>query len=183
MTISLNAIMKRKPVRMWLTNLASTEEMPAHYNPTEVKEKIQVNYGRLKVLGLSHEVLQYQNTGNLTLDFSLAFRAFDDNLNRVKDIGEMKKFMYALCYPRRGAADIAGGAPPRCLFIWPNYASLTCVLTGMEWTNQLFARDGTPTLAEANLTIEEIRDFRLYSEDVRDFGLQRAGAGAGGSNI
>jgi len=172
------AAMRRKPKRMWLTNVDTLEEMIAHYNPSEMEEIISVNYNRLKVLGLSHEILQYQNTGNLRLNMVLQFHAFDGTnegqRNRVLDMKDAKRFIQSLCYSKRGAGDIAGGAPPRVLFIWPNYAALTCKITGdMTWKTTQQALDGSPMVSECKITLEEVRDFRLYSEDVRIYGIER----------
>jgi hypothetical protein len=168
---------------MWLTDLNTTEEREAQYNPSEIEETLSVNYARLAIMGLSHKPMQYQNTDNLSLDFTLVFRAFDDTGNRVNDMKEMKKFLYSLCYSPRSAGSIIGGAPPRVLFIFPNLASLTCKITQLKYKTLLQALDGSPTMSEAKITIEEIRDTRLFSEDVREYGIQRASAGEGGKDI
>ena len=38
--------------------------MECLFNPTQLSEKVQVNWNRLSALGLSHQVLQFQSTGN-----------------------------------------------------------------------------------------------------------------------
>lgn len=172
-----------QPIRMWLTNIDTTEEMTAHCNPAEIEEKLTVNYARLAVMGLSHQPLQYQNTSNQKLDFTLLFRWAGASKNRVKDMKDAKKFIYSLCYAKRGASTIAGGAPPRVLFIWPNYAALTCVIVDLGFRTVQFARDGSPLISECKVQIEEIRDVRLFSDDVREVGLERAGGGEGGSDV
>ena len=44
-----------------------------------------------------------------------------------------------------------------------------------------FNLDGTPVQFTAKLTLEEIRDVRLVSEDVLASGTQRSGVGRGGA--
>lgn len=165
----------RAPQRMSLTNVSTTDSIEAEFNPEELEEAIAVNYARLAVLGLSHEPLQYQRTGNHGFDFDLALRAYDESGNRVADIQYHRRFLLSLCYPRRGAGNVVGGAPPRVLFVWPNLASLTAVITSLKMKHTLFGRDGTPYHSAIKVGIEEIRDFRLFSEDVLKMGTQRSG--------
>lgn len=165
----------RAPSRMSFTNVSTTESFEAQFNPAELGEKIAVNYARLAVMGLSHEPLQYQRTGNHTFDFELALRVYDDNGNRRVTIVDQRRFLLSLCYPRRGATNVIGGAPPRVLFVWPNLASLTSVIASLDFKHTLFGRDGTPYHSQVKVGLEEIRDFRLFSEDVRKTGTQRPG--------
>jgi hypothetical protein len=59
--------------------------------------------------------------------------------------------------------------------------ALTCVLTGLSFKYGRFALDGTPIQFSARVTIEEIRDVRLLSEDVLADGTRRSGAAPGGT--
>lgn len=171
----------RAPSRMSLTNVSTTQTVQAQFNPTELKEKLTVNYARLAVLGLSHKPLQYQQTDNHAFDFELALRVYQDGQNQSVTIQMIRRFLLSLCYSRRGAANVVGGAPPRVLFVWPNLASLTSVVTTLEFTHTLFGLDGTPYHSTVKVGIEEIRDFRLYSEDVLATGTQRPGTSSTGS--
>ena len=62
------------------------------------------------------------------------------------------------------------------LFIWPRFISLTCVITALSFKYSRFRLDGTPVQFTAKVAFEEIRDVRLYSEDVLRDGTQRSGA-------
>ena len=163
--------------RMLLVNMTTTKELDVQFNPAELDESLQVNYNHLKVLGLSHEPQQYQNTGNHSFDFELAYRVYDEGNNCRNDNLYARKFLLSLCYPMRGAQTIVGGAPPRVKFIWPNLADLACIITKVSFHHSFFGIDGTPYHFGAKVSIEEIRDMRLTSEDVIRYGTQRSAGG------
>ncbi len=170
--------MGRAPRRMSLVNLngdPSTleNEMEAQFNPTELDEKIAVNYNRLAIMGMSHKGLQYQQTDNMTWDFELAFRAFDNVGNRLPYLRFARNFLMSVCVPRRGSADVTGGAPPRLLFIWPNMITLTAVITSLAFKHTFMGQDGTFYHSAAKITLEEMRDVRMFSEDILETGTQR----------
>lgn len=174
-------ISRRKPARMSLANLKTGDTIEAFYNPTELTEKISVNYARLQVMGLSHQPMQYQNTGNHGFDFELAFRVFDENnKNRIADMDFVRRFLISLCYPIANAVDVVGGAPPHVLFVWPQLAALQAKITELEFKHTMFDLSGRPTHSAAKLKIEEIRDFRLTSEDAFAHGTRRGGTGSAG---
>ena len=56
-----------RPPRCVLVNVTSGESMECLFNPTQLSEKLQVNWNRLAVPGLSHQVLQFQSTANRQL--------------------------------------------------------------------------------------------------------------------
>jgi hypothetical protein len=165
----------QRPARMSIANVATGESVEAQFNPTEFEEAIEVNWARQTVPGLSHQPLQFVNTGNVRFTLDLNFDA-QDATTTIEDVLFARRFLQSLCYPRRGAEDVAGGGPPRALFVWPKVIALTCVLTGISLKYGRFALDGTPTQFSAKVTLEEIRDVRLLSEDVLADGTQRSGA-------
>jgi len=61
--MTLSAALARAP-RCLLVNVASGESMECLFNPTQLTEKLQVNWNHLSVPGLSHQVLQFQGTSN-----------------------------------------------------------------------------------------------------------------------
>lgn len=180
--VDLTRVLARKPERMHLANLLTQEELEAQFNPTELKEHIAVNYARLGILGMSHQPLQYQYTGNHEFNFEMFFRVYDDRGNRIDDMDNARRFLLSLTVPPRGAQSIAGGAPPRVLFVWPNLASLTSVITDLSINHTLFNIDGRSLHNSASVKLEEIRDVRIFSEDIRLRGtLQRSGSSVGGA--
>jgi hypothetical protein len=167
----------QRPARMSIANVATGDSVEAQFNPTEFEEAIEVNWARQTVPGLS---LQFVNTGNARFTLDLNFEV-QDATTTIEDILFARRFLQSLCYPRRGAEDVAGGGPPRALFVWPNVIALTCVLTGLSFKYGRFALDGTPIQFTAKVTLEEITDVRLLSEDVLADGTRRSGAAPGGT--
>ena len=160
---------------MSIANIATGDSVEAQFNPTDFEEALEVNWARQTVPGLSHQPLQFVNTGNVKFTLELNFEA-QDPATDLEEIHFARRFMQSLCYPRRGAPDVSGGGPPRALFVWPNVASLTCVVTALSFKYGRFNLDGTPIQFTAKVTLEEIRDVRLLSEDVLASGTQRSGA-------
>lgn len=169
------------PTRMSIANLKTGDVLEAQFNPTEVQESLSVNYNELSVLGLSHQPTQYQSTGNQSFDFELAFFAFDARGNRLDDIAYARRFLQSLCYSSRGAGDVLGGAPPRALFLWPALASLVCTVRSLQTTFQQFNVLDYPVRWNTKVKLVEVRDGRIYSEDVLQSGTER-GAGARGED-
>jgi hypothetical protein len=166
------------PVRGALSNLRTGETMEFLLNPTDLREQVQVNYGRQQVPGLSHQVLQFSSTGNTTLpvEFYLdKFFARAASAEEDPDILSFKRFLQALTVPVGGAEDIAHGGPPRALFVWPGLLALTCVVTSLEFRYEQFDVSGKVLVYRAQVTFEEIRDVRMTSDEVRTLGSLRGG--------
>jgi hypothetical protein len=165
---------------MSIANVSSGDSIDAQFNPTEFEEALEVNWARQTVPGLSHQPLQFVHTGNAKFTLELNFEAQDPTTN-LDEIHRSRRFLQSLCYPRRGADDVIGGGPPRALFVWPNVVSLTCVVTALSFKYGRFNLDGTPVQFTAKVTLEEIRDVRLLSEDVLQDGTQRSGTATEGA--
>jgi hypothetical protein len=163
------------PARMSIANVSTGDSIEAQFNPTEFEEQLELNWARQTIPGLSHQPLQFVHTGNTKFPLELNFEA-QDPATTLAEIHYARRFLQSLCYPRRGAETVAGGGPPRVLFIWPNFISLTCVVTALSFKYGRFNLDGTPIQFTAKVTLEEIRDVRLLSEDVLRDGTQRSGA-------
>jgi hypothetical protein len=161
------------PRRMAIVNLATGETVEAPFNPEDLEEAVEVLYARQPVRGLSHQPLQYGSTGNVTFQFELRFLVTSPAA--AKSLSSVRRFLQSLCYPGWSAESVVTGGPPRCLFVWPGLVSLTCVVTqlGLHYTR--FRPDGVPIEMAARLALEEIRDTRLFSEDVRIAGSLRGG--------
>jgi hypothetical protein len=167
------------PSRMSIANVSTGDSVDAQFNPTELEESLEVNWARQTVPGLSHQPLQFVNTGNVKFTLELNFETQDPGAD-LDQLLRARRFLQSLCYPRRGAADVASGGPPRALFVWPTIVSLTCVITSLTFKYSRFNVAGTPVQFTAKIGLEEIRDVRLLSEEVLANGSQRSGAGRGG---
>jgi hypothetical protein len=162
---------------MSIANVSSGESIEVPANPTELEELLESNWVRQPVPGLSHQPLQYVHTGNVRFSMELHFDAVAPGTG-LDQVLHARRFVQSLCYPRRGVAEVLGGGPPRVLFVWPRLVSLTCVITALTFRYQRFNLDGLPVQFTARITLEEIRDVRLASEDVLISGTQRSGVGS-----
>ncbi len=155
---------------------ASAEDntLQAQFNPTELAETIAVNWNKLAVLGFSHMPQQYQNTDNHGFSFELTFHAMDGSGRRLDDLVRARKFLLALCYASKNTrGSPATGAPPRVMFFWPNLVSLTCILKKLAFKHTMFNVQGSPVITAVKIDIEEIRDQRLYADEVLLRGTRR----------
>lgn len=172
------------PERMLIANLKTGEEVSAQFNPEEVKEAIQVNYEKLDIQGLSHQPRQYKNTGNLGISFELGF---DQMSFRNVELGGtavgggdpqlMRRYLLSLCYSSRQAQTVTTGEPPRLLFVWPEMWVVQCQLDKLEFTHRRFRKKGLSTLFTASLSLEQVSDQRIFSEDVFEHGTLRSSSG------
>jgi len=159
-----------RPPRCSLVNVVTGEPIECLFNPTQLVEKVKVNWNRLTVPGLSHRVLQYQSTGNRELS-SVEFyldRAFAAEQPGDLDIMEFRAFLRALTVPPAAPEGMAGTAPPRTLFIWPGVLTVEAVLTAVHFQYRQFGVDGRALVYAANVTFEEILDVRVTSESLRE---------------
>src|SRR5215217_294400 len=123
-----------RPPRCTLVNLTSNEELRCLANPTELTEKVAVNWNRLTVPGLSHQVLQFGSSGNRQLSGLELFldRYLAAEEPQAPDILEFRRFLLALTVPPAGAAGAPPAAPPRVLFVWPRLLTMEAVLASVE---------------------------------------------------
>lgn len=173
-----------RPPRCLLVNVITGETMECLFNPTQISEKLQVNWNRLSVPGLSHQVLQFQSTGNRQLsgvEFYLDrfFASKQPGWSHTScaarpcdlgspDIMEFRSFIRALTVPPAGTEDVPDTAPPRMLFIWPNVVTVETVVTDVEFQYRQIATDGKVLVYSATVSFEEILDVRVTSEQLRE---------------
>ena len=155
--------------RCFLVNIVTGESIDCLFNPTELSEKLSVNWNRLVIPGLSHQVLQFQATGNRQLsnvEFYLD-RFFAAEQPGSPEILEFRAFIRALTVPPAGTEGVPATAPPRALFIWPDTVTVECVISSVEFLYKRLAVDGTVLVYTATVTFEEILDTRVTSEELR----------------
>ncbi|WP_228560082.1 MULTISPECIES: peptidoglycan-binding protein [Myxococcus] len=143
--------------------------MECLFNPTQLVEKLQVNWNRLVVPGLSHQVLQFQGTSNRQLagvEFDLdAF--FATQQADTSNIMAFRAFLRALTVPPAGTEGVLATAPPRVLVLWPGVLTVECVVASVEFQYRQLAVDGRVLVYTATVTFEEILDTRVTSEQLR----------------
>ena len=158
-----------RPARCVLANVLTGEALECLFNPTQISEKVQVNWTRLAVPGLSHQVLQYQSTSNRQLagvEFYLD-KLFAAAQPGDPDILDFRDFLHALTVPPRATETVLATAPPRLLFLWPRVLTIETVVTDLEFQYRQFGTDGAALVYTATVTFEEIHDVRVTSEDRR----------------
>jgi hypothetical protein len=152
-----------------LANLTTGESLECLFNPTQLTEKVQVNWNRQVVPGLSHQVLQFQSTSNRQLagvEFYLD-RFFAAEQPGDPNILDFRAFLRALTVPPKGTDGVLATSPPRVLLIWPNVLTLECVVDSVDFQYRQLATDSSLLVYAASVTFEEILDTRVTSEDLR----------------
>jgi hypothetical protein len=158
---------------MEIWNVQETTMLSIQFNPRKLPEKLKAVWKKHVVPGMSHPVMQYNHTDALqvTLDLLWSVQTKDD----LQRLGEARKFIMAMMVPWRGYTS-----PPRALLNWPNLLSLNAVILDLDGGHEYFDGDLNTSWYTAKLTVEEIRDGRLYGDDVLRNGTRR---GTGGSLV
>ncbi len=151
-------------------NLQTRQFIVVQHTPTKASEELSSNYEHLKILGLSHEHLQYSGTGNHKLAFPLEFNGAPAFGQTAMD---QRRFLLANQYASRSARNVKSGGPSGIVVDWPNLFSLVCVQMSVKIEHELFLPDGQPLKFTAQLAFEELRDLRIYAEDVARLGTVR----------
>lgn len=159
--------------RMTVSNLVTLETIEVMFNPTEWSVAFDVNWQRFTVPGLSHQPKHYVNTNNAVIPLDLYYRAHTSA--QLDEMRDKMQFFESLGYPVASDQVVSGG-PPRILFRWPKVATMICTLNSYAQNFVQFVRLGRVRIARTRVEIEEIRDRRLLSDEVRRFGLVRAGS-------
>lgn len=161
------------PDRVIIGDLETGESLQALYNPAKVEATIEVNFTRLTIPGLSHQILQFIHTGNLAVSFTLGFDGNSQDDVDAADGQDMRNFLHSLTLQRKSASSVASGSPPRVLLYWPNLYQIVCQLVTMKEIHDFFDPTMAPVIFAVELKVEENRQTRLFSEDVRRSGTLR----------
>lgn len=157
---------------MAFANLSTGEVVEAQYNPEQVQIELGVNFQRLGIPGQSHALLQYIHTENPTLSLDLEYHVDKPADFETRDNAE--RFFLSCCYPEGDAGSVAQGGPPTILVVWPNWLALECKVTGVRSRVSRFNATGDPVIETLTVTVEEARDARLTSAEVRENGWRRS---------
>ncbi len=150
-----------RPARCSLVNVSTGEALECLFNPPQLQERIEVHWSRAAPLGLGHQVLQYESTGNRALggvEFYVD-RFFARAVESDPDVLAFAEFMRALTRPPEGSVDVASTAPPRVLIVWPNVLTIETVVTELELKFTDFAQDGSVLVYTATCSFEQILDI------------------------
>lgn len=151
-------------------NLQTRQFIIAQYTPQRVSEELASNYEHLKLLGLSHEHLQYSGTTNHKVSFTLDFNG---DPKQGQTAAQQRRFLLSNQYASRSARNVKSGGPAGIVLDWPNLFSLTCAQMSVKMDHELFLATGGSRKFTAALVFEDLRDVRLYAEDVARLGTVR----------
>jgi hypothetical protein len=185
-------ILDERPRRVTLIrnpgDINTREVYPVLLNPSTLREQIGVEWTKLGVIGLDHEVPHYARTKSIELPLSFYFSQYfaaleprsqaalnrdavitsDTPLSKIaRSSMDFANFMRSLCFPTR-----EGLRPPPLKIIWPNVLDLTGVVTSLSFEYRKFDRDLAPIIYQADITLLETRITRRFSEEVRQNGIQ-----------
>ncbi len=165
------------PPKASLFNLSSGETKDFFFNPTTLEQNMgEVNYDRIGYPGLSHQRLAYQGNTNpqVPIEVFVDKISLDAANGTDVDVEDFKNYLQALTLPVEGDGFTTGSAPPRVIFAWPNVTNFTAVLRNLSFQNRTFSQEtGQVLIYTATFTLEEVRDQRLSSEEVRQHGFNR----------
>lgn len=168
------------------------ESYEALLNPNRLRETINVEWNRLPVIGLDHEILHYGRTKSLEIPLSFYFSAYaagrvfragdvETEVAEAEFLGastvvpdskirhqamDFANFLRSLCFPTRG-----GFRPPDVRVLWPNVFEIIGVASNVSFEYQKFDRTMTPIIYTADVTFLEVRLTRRFSEQVRKTGI------------
>lgn len=146
----------------------------AQYNPDSLEETLGAVYAKVKVQGMSHQPMQFEHSENWAASFDLAFDAFS---SESYDINMTRNMLQSWVCPQRGSGSIASGAPTRVLFYWPGLITMSTVIMKLKFKHKRFGWPGldmATTWFVCSVSLEEIRDTRLFADDVERSGTIRS---------
>lgn len=156
--------------RVNIINLRSGDVFSAQFNPQELERMVSVNYAQQGIMGMSHQQLQFQYRNNETLKFTFYF---DSRSTDAGDLVTAERMLDATTLGSRAAQTISGGGPPDVIFQWGDYFHLRCRVQKLKYNYKRFTLRGQPIYFSCEVDVTEIRDERLYAEDVMANGLVR----------
>ena len=164
--------MQRAP-RMTIINTETGETFRPQFNPTEIEEQIAVNFARQQVPGLSHEVMQFVNTGNRAFNFELFFQLGSTTISSAGAVNAQGGFHHYVrsrlrefAYPR-AASGLVNAGPPRALLVFPGFITVQAYLLDLSFKFQRFNVQNQPVAFTASTQWEEVRDTMRLSDEIR----------------
>jgi hypothetical protein len=168
---------------------ANPTVFPALFNPEILEEEINVQWSRLQVIGLDHEVPHYTNTRSLSYTLEFYWSEFQFFLRQrsaspsltgdqrgstantqpqlERNAISFMNFLRSLCFPTR-----TGLRPPTLQVIWPTVFNLIGVVESVKFTFARFDTNLSPIVYRATVEFLETRATRRFSEDVAQIGLE-----------
>jgi len=193
---ALDEYMDVNPQRVTLVRspgLDTETVFPVLFNPETLNEEISVQWSKLQVIGLDHEVPHYTNTRSLSYNLEFYWSEFqyylrqrtqprpptNNTLNSVptkpQDAQAFMNFLRSCAFPTR-----TGLRPPTLKVIWPGMFELLGVVERITFAFTRFDTNLAPIVYRATVGFLETRVTRRFSEDVDQVGLTYDGYSATG---
>lgn len=152
--------------KLQLWNVQEGTVLECMFNPKKLPESLKAVYTKLTVPGMSHQPVNFSHVENhsWTIETLWAVQTKAD----VDKLQEARKFILSLMYPWRGHTS-----PPRALLVFGPTVSLTGFVTEFDGEHVHFDAEQNTTWWTCKLTFEEVRDARLYGDDVLRDGTRR----------
>lgn len=168
----------------------STERLLFQFNPTQLRERIRVDYGMTLPFQGSHEISTYTGTRSERIPLDLFYTVFDGKVSgaerRFPDLTRFpatdqtaesalagpERFLKSLCYAAKDDA-----APPTVVFDWPTILRMFVRVESLDIGFDHFDHPklrGLTLVASMVLREELPIDHRLTLESVRQLGSVRA---------
>lgn len=116
------------------------------FNPAEVSIDKSVTYGEQDILGLDAPIQQFVSGDAATLSATLRFDVYEREEDDVRELTDR--------FAELVLVDGDLHAPPLVQFAWGSI-TFTSVVESVNTTFTMFARDGTPVRARADVTFKE----------------------------
>ena len=166
----------QEPVSATLRNMTNGETKQFLINPSELDLLLQASWKELDIKGMPNLPVQYQNTKNIRIRFTLI-----SNRLYVQDAGKVsferakqfmkdyRAFLHSLVLPSN-EENISGyqtSEPTKVWFNWPNVLSFPMSISSIRWKLTNFAIDlsSNHELAEVS-AIVNLPDV-LWSDEIR----------------
>lgn len=171
----------QRPPNVSLVNLYDNTEQLLLVNPQTLEETLETKYKRNPIVGLSHERLQFINTGNMVVPVEIYLdeelqRIYGSNNDQQPTIAQKKAWLQSLMYPTE-SIDYSRVGTPRVLLNWPNVMRITAKVMRYEAMHREFdSVDLRAVVSVVRLTLEEDLQTRKLMEDITVEGSLHAGS-------
>lgn len=163
--------------KMYIINQDTAETVVAQFNPSAFTEEVGAEWATLVVPGMSHKPRQFIATENPTFDLTLRFQA--ETLRELEQMRTVRRRIQSWVYPKNvGRAQAGSGAaafsqsrvlsaaPPSLWMEWPSMIHMETILLNAKFSHRQFTASGETKRFDVTLEIEELRRFKISSEDV-----------------
>jgi hypothetical protein len=129
----------------------------AHYNPKELAAQLTVPWSSRNPQKDAFDI-EFNGAQPKTMEIEMFFDCFEGKAEDGKTVQQQLNLLEVLASPRSPFADRADEMRPHyCIVTWGEAApALRCVITSLATKVTMFASDGTPLRAVANVKVQQV---------------------------